>query len=281
MKPGDRYAMHYGPILDALRDLGGSGTAKEVRSLVIERGGFSADELAKVHPSGEPIIENNIDWARNTLKEAGLLDPSERGIWKLTQEGWRTKLTLEQARELRRKTNREWAQRKKFAAEQGEDIENSDGVEGIERATALRTLRTLSSDGFERFCQLLLRESGFTEVHVTGKSGDGGIDGHGTLQVNELVSFRVMFQCKRYAKSVSPDLIRDFRGAMQGRSEKGIFITTGYFTAQAEAEANRDGPPPIELVDGDRLVELMERLKLGLIPRTIFDVDEKFFDEYR
>lgn len=143
------------------------------------------------------------------------------------------------------------------------------------------TIRTLPPTGFERLCQRILRESGFADVTVTGKSGDGGIDGHGVLQINELVSFRVLFQCKRYQGSVGSGEIRNFRGAMSGRTDKGIFITTGSFTSEAQKEAVRDGVPPIELVDEYKLVSLMERLKLGVKPRTVYDVDEDFFAPFR
>lgn len=138
-------------------------------------------------------------------------------------------------------------------------------------------LRTLPPAGFERLCQRILRAAGFAEVEVTGRSGDGGIDGHGVLQVNELVSFRVLFQCKRYQGSVGSPEIRNFRGAMTGRTDKGIFLTTGFFSPDARREALRDGVPPIELVDADALVSLMERLGLGVRPRTVYDVDRDFF----
>ena len=116
---------------------------------------------------------------------------------------------------------------------------------------------------------------------VTGKSGDGGIDGFGTLQVNPLVSFKVIFQCKRYSGSVSSSTVRDFRGAMAGRAEKGIIITTGGFTAEAKKEAARDGAPPIELVDGEKLIDMMERLELGLHAITTFEVDHAFFKDFQ
>ena len=135
--------------------------------------------------------------------------------------------------------------------------------------------------GFERFCQRLLRESGFQEVTITGRSGDGGIDGIGMLQVNALVSFKVLFQCKKYAGSVTPSHVRDFRGAMTGRADKGIIITTGSFTSEARKEAVRDGAPPIELVDGEKLTGMLEKLELGLRPRQTFEVDAPFFEGYK
>jgi restriction system protein len=157
-----------------------------------------------------------------------------------------------------------------------EDIEPSD-----HRSILLSLIKSLPPNGFERLSQRLLRESGFQKVVVTGKTGDGGIDGYGILQVNPFVSFNVLFQCKRYQGAVTPSQIRDFRGAMMGRADKGIIITTGTFTLDARKEARRDGVPPIELVDGDTLVQMFEQLQLGLIPRTTFDIDEKFFDDFK
>jgi restriction system protein len=127
----------------------------------------------------------------------------------------------------------------------------------------------------------LLRESGFVQVVVTGRSGDGGIDGHGTLQVNPLVSFKVLFQCKRYANAVTPAQVRDFRGAMQGRADKGIIMTTGAFTTEARKEATRDGVPPIELVDGQKMIDMFSELELGLKPIKTFEVDHDFFKEFQ
>ena len=135
--------------------------------------------------------------------------------------------------------------------------------------------------GFERLCQRLLREYGFQEVTVTGKSSDGGIDGVGVLQVNPFVSFKVLFQSKRYAGSVGAPVVRDFRGAMVGRTDKGIIITTGTFTAEAKREADRDGTSPIKLIDGDLLINLFEELELGLKPRTTYDIDINFFDDFK
>lgn len=149
------------------------------------------------------------------------------------------------------------------------------------RAEILELLLNLPPAGFERLAQRLLREAGFIQVVVTGRSGDEGIDGYGTLQINPLVSFKVLFQCKRYRKSVSPSHVRDFRGAMAGRADKGIIVTTGTFTAEARREASRDGVPPIELIDGEKLVDMLEHLELGLTPVTTYEINEAFFTEFR
>lgn len=155
------------------------------------------------------------------------------------------------------------------------------GISEDYRDEVLKVLLTLPPAGFERLSQRLLREAGFTQVAVTGQAGDGGIDGFGILQVNPLVSFKVLFQCKRYAKSVVPSQVRDFRGAMSGRADKGIIITTGTFTAEARREATRDGAPPIELIDGEKLVDMLERFELGLRPVKTYELDSSFFNEFK
>ena len=161
-----------------------------------------------------------------------------------------------------------------------------DGTESAHRTTSRQRLAITARNSLgrcnpyrpqgERFCQRLLRESGFQEVSITGRSGDGGIDGIGILQVNALVSFKVLFQCKKYAGSVTPSHVRDFRGAMTGRADKGIIITTGSFTSDARKEAVRDGAPPIELVDGEKLATMLDKLELGLKPRQTFELDAPF-----
>jgi restriction system protein len=151
------------------------------------------------------------------------------------------------------------------------------------RTEILDVIRGLSPSGFEKLCQRLLRESGFQQVEVTGRSGDGGIDGKGLLEINRLLSIQVVFQSKRYASGspITVSQIRDLRGAMAGRTDRGIFITTSSFTVDAKKEALREGVPPIEMVDGQKLVAMMEELELGLIPKKVFDVDLKFFEEFK
>jgi restriction system protein len=209
-------------------------------------------------------------------------------VWSLTEKGRESVgLSPAQAAELFRQVRKEMAEedRKLGAVARTEVAEEAPAQDGAVteapasdyRVRVLEVLQALAPSGFERFCQRLLREAGFQNVVVTGRAGDGGIDGIGILQVNTLVSFKVLFQCKRYVKTVTPSQVRDFRGAMAGRADKGIILTTGAFTVDAKKEAVRDGVPPIELVDGEKLVSMLEELEIGLVPIKAFRVDEPFF----
>jgi restriction system protein len=258
--------------------MGGEGPAGEVSRRVADLVHGGTAERERVLASGGNAAQNEVAWARNNLKEAGFIDASTRGIWRLTPEGW--EVDPETLWKIGRRRD---IDKNKSALAQVTEVESvSDTDADIESATPLLdTIKSLPPRGFERLCQHILRKSGFAEVEVTDRSGDGGIDGHGILQVNELVSFSVLFQCKRYQGSVGAETVRNFRGAMSGRTDKGIILTTGTFTRDAEREAMREGVPAIELVDADKLISLMERLTIGVKPRTVFDVDDAFFDRFR
>jgi restriction system protein len=280
-----------GPVIASLRELGGSGRPDEVRSAIAKALKISEEEQAKPLPSGvQSRFENQVHWARFYLAKGGYIDASRHGVWTLTEKARDLgNMSSAQAREVYRAVATEFSKSRVKASlaveadaadEQvapGSDAEHT--LVNYREAVAAK-LQALPAAGFERFCQRLLREAGFEEVAITGRSGDGGIDGIGILQVNPLVSFKVLFQCKRYAGSVSPSHVRDFRGAMMGRADKGIIITTGSFTSDARKEAVRDGVPPIELVDGDKLINMLEQLELGLQPRRTFEVDAQFFDQF-
>lgn len=272
-----RFIRMYGPLLDALREVGGESRARDVKQIVADRVVLEQDERTATHKTGVNRVENEVAWARNTLADAGLIERGVHGVWRLTEDGWRTKMTLAEARDLRRRVQKTGKEADYLETSASED-EPAPEVEPEDSYSLLDTIKSLSPQGFERLCQHILRRSGFVDVEVTGKSGDGGIDGNGILRVNALVSFQVLFQCKRYQGSVAVGTIRDFRGAMSGRTDKGIILTTGRFTREAEVEAIRPGVPPIELVDGERLVQLMKDLKIGVKERIEYDVDRSFFD---
>jgi restriction system protein len=175
----------------------------------------------------------------------------------------------EQIRDIKYQVQQQNREARAAAAAQAEPIEDDDETEEIEdialswKERLLEALLTMEPSAFERLCQRVLRESGFVKVEVTGRGGDGGIDGTGVLRIN-LLSFQVLFQSKRYRGSVGSSVIRDFRGAMVGRADKGLIITTGTFTAEARKEATRDGAPAIDLVDGDALCDLLKSLRIGV-----------------
>lgn len=282
---GARFVRYFGPLLDALKALGGSGSPDEVVERIAQDLKLSDEIQNETLPSGELRFRNQVAWARFYLVREGLLDSSKRGVWSLTERGRSTSLSAEQARAIFKK----WVQffqeeRRKKASISEPEIESVAGesdVAGDIQTQLIDLLVKLPAPGFERLSQRLLREAGFVQVVVTGRSGDGGIDGYGTLQVNPLVSFKVLFQCKKYKGSVSPSQVRDFRGAMAGRADKGIIITTGTFTAEARREASRDGVVPIELIDGEKLVEMFKTFELGLKPVATYEIDKPFFDEFK
>lgn len=282
---GPEFTRFFRPIIEALKEKGGSGTTTEIIDRAIELLGLSEADQNIELSSGGSKVRNQAQWARLYLVRGELLDSSARGVWRLTEQGTQLSPATFDFMGLFRKVSKKFQEDRR--ARQDNDNEEAIEVSNPEEPTEdyrirlLTILRGLPPDGFERLCQRLLRESGFEQVVVTGRSGDGGIDGMGILQINPFVSFNVLFQCKRYSGSVTPSQIRDFRGAMQGRADKGIILTTGTFTVEAKKEARRDGAPPIELVDGDDLVVLFENLEFGLRPRKTFDVDDKFFDEFR
>jgi restriction system protein len=289
---GPQFVQYMVPILAALRALGGSARPAEVVDKVAEILRVPEDKRSEQMESGTARFDNMVAWGRFYLAKAGFIDASKRGVWALTDKGRAAKpLSQDEALALFKEIHQVFSiERRKGNAKSGDSVVEEGEQPAPEPAAALeaashrdevlRILMGLHPGGFERFCQRLLREAGFQEVQVTGRSGDEGIDGIGLLQVNPLVSFKVLFQCKRYQKSVVPSHVRDFRGAMAGRADKGIIITTGTFTAEARKEAVRDGVPAIELVDGKKLVEMLENLELGLTPVSAFRLEHGFFADF-
>jgi restriction system protein len=293
-----RFGRYILPVLDALRALGGSARPGEVYDWIARTLHVSDAERDVQNKSGVSRFENDVAWARHYLVKDSLVDSSKWGVWSLTEAGRNAvHLSDDQVNDLMRRvqamggstrtTNAPSALVTDDQAEEAEELvapaEGKAAIAGTTnyREATLELLRSLSPSGFERLCQRILREAGFQQVKVTGRSGDGGIDGVGVLQVNPFVSFKVLFQAKRYQGSVGPGQVRDFRGAMMGRADKGMIITTGTFSADAQDEAVRDGVPPIELVDGTGLVRLLEQYELGLRPLQTFEIDTAFFDEFK
>jgi restriction system protein len=245
------------PLLRALHDLGGSGSIDEIYEKVLENEGFPDHLLDIPHnpeKSNQTEIGYRLAWARTYLKKYGVLDNSSRGVWVVVPE--KRDVTKVDPKKVVPEEARSW------------------------RAKLHQVLtQEMTPEAFERLTKRILRESGFVQVEVTGRSGDGGVDGKGIIRIGGLLSFHVVFQCKRYQGAVSSSHIRDFRGAMVGRADKGLMITTGTFTRDAIKEATRDGAPPIDLVDGDQLADKLKELELGIRTEVVEKVvvDDNWF----
>jgi restriction system protein len=269
------------PLLTALNRLGGSGSIEEIYSKTVDILQLPEDVLAQLHdPEKSSLTEvgYRLAWARTYLKKFGLLDNSSRGIWSLTEKA-RGLDVIDSGEVVRyvRALDKAEGSKKRPSDQTVRELTEQEGWK--EKLSGVLTQK-VDPAGFERLVQRLLRESGFIHVEVTGRTGDGGIDGKGIARIHGFMSFHVLFQCKRYKGSVAAGEIRDFRGAMVGRADKGLFITTGSFTPAAIKEATRDGAPPIDLVDGDELAEKLKEFALGVRTETVerVSVDESWFE---
>lgn len=286
------------PVIKALRQLGGSGSIEEIDTSVAEIEGFDEDTQAVLHGTGPRTeLQYRLAWARTYLKNQNLVVNSRRGVWAITEQGnsvsedetlaliasWRRTQPPAQSDDSDDNSTSAYphdqaALNISFSERDRTEIAPDEPKWKIE---LLHQLLSLDPFEFEHLTRRLLREEGFIQTEVTRRSRDGGIDGVGTFRIS-LISFRVFFQCKRYAGSVRASEVRDFRGAMQGRGDKGLLITTGSFTNDAKYEASREGAIPIELIDGDRLCDLLRERELGVITeeKTIqtVRVDREFFE---
>jgi restriction system protein len=275
------------PLLRALKALGGSGSIEEIYDKVVELEQLPDDVITLPHDpekSNQTQVGYRLAWARTYLKKYGLLENSSRGIWSLTAaakqvEKVNSHEVIKAVRALVKKgvEGKDTKPQTDEVTDETEEI--SEEQQWKQKLHALLT-QTLTPAAFERLVQRVLRESGFIRVEVTGRTGDGGIDGRGIARIHGLMSFHVLFQCKRYKGSVGPGEIRDFRGAMVGRADKGMFITTGTFTPAAVKEATRDGAPPIDLLDGNEFADKLKELKLGVRTESVevVSIEDQWFE---
>jgi len=267
------------PTFSALHHLGGSGSIGEIVQQVIEALRLPAEVVEEPHTRGNRTkLEYRLAWARTYLKKTGYITNSDRGVWSLTGDG-RSATNVDPTiivSDVRQQSSLTDTEVKDEVNREGDPeilADASDTELGSWRDDLLEALLEISPDAFERLCQRILRESGFIEVEVTGRSGDGGIDGHGIVRVAGLISFNVLFQAKRVAGSVGSNVVRDFRGAMTGRADNGLIISTGRFTRDAWKEATRDGAPSIDLIDADLLVTKLKELGLGVKTKHVEAVE--------
>lgn len=278
------YDKLFNPVIRAIQKLGGSGTIEEINQKVIELENIPDEILEIPHGDKEGSrseVEYRLAWSRTYLKKFGILQNSSRGVWSLTPNAANIKEV--EPSEIVKKVREQIAEEKsiKIIENNMEEIQGIEQPDDIQdwKQRLINVLLAIEPSAFERLVQRILRESGFTQVEVMGRTGDGGIDGKGIARIHGFLSFHVMFQCKRYQGTVSANQIRDFRGAMQGRADKGLFITTGTFTRDALKESTRDGAPPIDLIDGNQLAEKIKELSLGLKVEILekIDIDEDWY----
>jgi restriction system protein len=268
-----QYNEMFNSVLQALHELGGSGSIEEINNKVIELQNYPSDIVDVLHGEGPSTeVEYRLAWARTYLKKYGLLENSSRGVWAISND-------KNDVKEINPKDVVDFVHDlqndKKNKSVDDDEIDNKTWQEEL-----IELLLSMSPDSFERLIQRILRESGFSQVEATGKTGDGGIDGKGIFKIAGLISFNVLFQCKRWKNSVAASDIRDFHGALQGRADKGLFATTGSFTRDALKEASRDGATPIDLLDGEALTAKIKELKLGLSIEYVekITINKKWFE---
>ena len=266
------------PTLKSLESLGGSGSIEEIANTVIQNLNLPEAVTSQPHNADKPSqteVEYRLAWARTYLKKYGLIDNSDRGVWALTPQYKPGQvIDVKTLVQTVRATSAALSKKKQKSLVEEDSLPSiAEEVEAGWREILHQQLLQLKPDAFERLSMRLLRESGFVQVEVTGRSGDGGIDGKGIIKLQNVLSYHVVFQCKRYKESVGSGAIRDFRGAMIGRADKGLFITTGAFTRDAIKEATRDGASPIDLIDGEDLVDMLKQLHLGVTVRMVEEVE--------
>ena len=281
-----KYDDLFNPTLKAIKALGDSATISEIEDEVIRLLNLSDEAINEIHRGSTTKLTYRLGWARNYLKNYGLIDNSTRGVWALTEKGQKTDEVNQE--EVKRYVNNKYREERRQASEISNKPYKSESDEPIVleaeesdwKENLLDTIKSIRPEQFEKLCQRLLRELGFVDVDVTGKSHDGGIDGKGILKIGGILSFRVVFQAKRFQESVSSRYVRDFRGAMQGRADKGLIMTTGTFSRSAKLEAQRDGAIQIDLIDGNEFAQRLKELKLGVEVEKVekVTVKKEWFD---
>jgi len=265
-----KYDQLFKPTIDALKQLGGSGSINEIEEKIIDIMHLNEDEINDIHKNNTTKLSYRLAWARTYLKKFGLIDNSVRGIWALTEKGLKTTINENEIKKFVTKGSKQ----KPIDEPTEEDIDDL-FTEFKWKEELLEIVKSIDPQAFERLCQRLLRELGFINVEVTQYSNDGGIDGKGVIRLGGVMSFHVVFQAKRYKDTVGASVVRDFRGAMIGRADKGLIITTGSFTREAKKEAQRDGAPPIDLIDGNDFAEKLKELKLGVSTKLVEEIEVK------
>lgn len=277
------------PCFKAIKALGGSASNEEIFDEVVKQLALPEYVLEVQQPGHFAIskVAYNLAWARTYLKKFGAIINTARSIWAITAEYFDAvdvdaRSVVDFVRNLEAQSTNKKSQYENKHEEKASGVSNDEEPEEISswRVRMLEILQNMNPFGFERFVQLLLRNCGIDNVEVTKKSGDGGIDGTGQYKLSGIFSFKLAFQCKRYSGNVGSGEIRDFRGSLSTDIEKAIFVTTGSFSPAAKNEAKAPGKKPIDLMDGEMLIDKIAELRLGVSPKTVYEIDDKFYAQY-
>ena len=284
------------PTFIALKKLDGSGNNDEILNQVIADLKIT-DEVADIphnDKSNLSELQYQLAWARTYLQKQGIIENPERSVWAISPNFAQADTIDDRA--VLTAVNKE--RYEKFKMEQNslppkdeiaslendepDDLEiDEDAPPEIKnwRIRLANVLQNMNPFGFERLTQRILRSCGFTQVEVTQKTGDGGIDGYGKWKMGGIFTFNVAFQCKRYkdAHAVTAEDIRGFRGSLTTDIEKGIFVTTGAFTKAAKDESSKPGKKQIDLIDGEALIDLIAENSIGVKAVKTYEIDEEFF----
>lgn len=282
-----RYNHLIQPTFKALQELGGSGSNEEILNHIITSLDLPDEVVDYPHKGSTSMTElaYQAAWARTYLSKCGVIKNSARSVWAVTPEYAKEnevdpKHIVKSVYEMSTKKLGNANETMNIANEEPED----DGIEEPSeiqpwRLRLAEILHSMDPYGFERLAQRVLRECGFSQVEVTKKSGDGGIDGTGKLKINGIFSFNVAFQCKRFNGAVGAPAIRDFRGSLTTDIEKGVLITTGTFTKAAREEASNPGKQQIDLIDGEELISKIAEYGIGVKEVKSYEIDEEFFSK--
>lgn len=269
------------PVVLAFRELGGSADKEQLLEKVAQTMSLPEHIMAERHGEGpQSEIGYRVAWVQTWLKHAGVLENPKRGVWVLTPHGRSISQDAVEAIKQHRKTVNLTSTTIRSDDPVSDDTDELE-MEESWQTELINTMKAMPADAFERLTRLLLLQLGFSYVEVVGRSNDGGIDVIGLVKVNNVLSFKVLVQCKRFKGTVSSPDIRDFRGAMQGRTDKALFVTTGRFTSDAKKEASRDGVPAIDLIDGEAFALLLKDIQLGVKTEMVEKVSvvKEFFAE--
>lgn len=294
------------PILRYLAVHSEGAHARDVHEGAAQSLGLSEADKQDVLPSGQQVFKNRAGWAHDRLKRAGLSSSPRRGYWQLTVKGIEYAHTHDQPLSnddverlalgfidvrLRPSSGEESLLSKSHVIPAGAVITASPDdqlgealaeIRNTVVAEILDALKTVSPTFFETIVLDLLHRMGYgtsrSDLQRVGGSGDGGIDG--VISLDKLGLEKVYIQAKRWQQTVGRPEVQAFYGALAGqRANKGVFITTSGYTAQAVEFAR--SVERVVLVDGLQLAEFMIDHEVGVASRTIKvpKLDSDYFDE--